>query len=72
MSQTSFRNEIDKTEENGFDQRQRRKELYFIQLLFTEAGKKNIYERTPSRACLPSRYPLQKLKVVLMWSCLLG
>ena len=43
MSQTSFRNEIDKTEENGFDQRQRRKELYFIKLLLTEAGKKNIY-----------------------------
>ena len=47
-----------------------RKQLYIKQLLSTGAGKKN--QRTPSIASLPSSNPLHKLKVVLMWSCLLS
>ena len=52
------------------NRRRRRKQFYIKQLLFPGVKKK--CQTTSSRACLASSHPLQKLIVVLMWSCLLS
>ena len=44
----------------------RRKRYQTATLYWSRQGKN---QRAPSRACLSSSHPLQKLKVVLMWSC---
>lgn len=43
---------------------------YQTATIFWSRQEKNL--RTPSKACLPSNYPLSKVKVVLMWSWLLS
>ena len=44
--------------------------LHQTATIFWSGQEKNL--RTPSKACLPSNYPLSKVKVVLMWSWLLS
>ena len=48
----------------------RRKQLYIKQLLFT--GSRKGKNQSEKKSCLPSSHPLQTLKIILMWSCLLS
>ena len=74
MLETSSGNALDETEENDFDQRkvgeEEKKFMSNSYSLLQQARKRN--QRTSSRACLLSSHQLEKLKVVLVWSCLLS
>ena len=74
MSEASSGNVLDKTEKmtliNETTLTRKKTTLYQTPTFYGSRQEKN--QRTPSRACLPSSHPLQKLKVGLVWSCLLS